>query len=219
MGYGEDKMKFFILIPQLIFGGAEKVLASFSNYLVEQGNDVEIIEIYERGLIKDQFDPRVNISAICSNEYTKKYYASISEIKEEKNCIRKISKAGKLIFSKIVGYRRFAEYLSAKSYKGRHFDAAINYLECDSPEFILKHISADKYIQWIHTDVKNMDDPHGLDKYLPFYEKMDHIFCVSKSACASFIDMYPTLKDKTSILYNFFDSEQIIRKSKEPFEF
>ena len=212
-------MTFLIQIPQLIFGGAEKVLVSFSKCLVGHGHDVEILETYERGLIKDQFDPRVRFSTICGKDYSKKYYASLSDVISEKRLITKLLKLAKLVFSKIVGYRRFAEKLAARRYKDKHFDVAINYLECDSPKFILKHISADKYLQWIHIDVKNMGNPHELDKYLPLYEKMDHIFCVSESAKASFADMYPSLVEKTSVLYNFFDVDQIIQKSKEPFEF
>ena len=140
-------MTFLIQIPQLIFGGAEKVLVSFSKCLVDHGHDVEILETYERGLIKEQFDPRVNFSTICGKDYSKKYYASMSDIKAEKNFTPKCVKLSKLAFSKVVGYRRFAEKLAAKRYKDKHFDVAINYLECDSPEFILKHISADKYLQ------------------------------------------------------------------------
>ena len=212
-------MTFLIQIPQLIFGGAEKVLVSFSKCLVEHGHDVEILETYERGLIRDQFDSRVRFSAICSNEYSIKYYASLADVKAEKNTLKKLLKLGKLSFSKLVGYRRFAEHLAAKRFKACHFDVAINYLECESPDFVLNHISADKHLQWIHTDVKNMDNPHELDKYLSQYERMDHIFCVSDSARRSFTDMYHSLTEKTSTLYNFFDFEQIISKSKEPFEF
>ena len=73
MGIGENKMTFLIQIPQLIFGGAEKVLVSFTKCLVEHGHDVEVLETYEGGLLRDQFDPRVHFSAICSKAYTAKY--------------------------------------------------------------------------------------------------------------------------------------------------
>lgn len=36
-------MKFLIYIPQLIFGGAEKVLVSFANDLVHRGHQVEVL--------------------------------------------------------------------------------------------------------------------------------------------------------------------------------
>ena len=91
----------------------------FANVLVEHGHEVEILEIYERGLLKGQFDKRVEFDAICSKEYQQKYYASLDEIKNECNLMRKAQKCSKLLFSKIVGYRRFAEYLCAKKYQFR----------------------------------------------------------------------------------------------------
>ena len=36
-------MRFLIQIPQLIYGGAEKVLVSFANDLVSRGHEVEIL--------------------------------------------------------------------------------------------------------------------------------------------------------------------------------
>lgn len=212
-------MTFLIQIPQLIFGGAEKVLVSFTKCLVEHGHDVEVLETYERGLLRDQFDPRVHFSAICSKTYTAKYYASLADIRATDKLWQKLKKSAKLGFSKLVGYRRFAEYLAAKQYKSRHFDVAINYLEIESPEFLLNNIHAESYFQWIHTDVKNMDPPHALDKYLPSYQKMDAVFCVADSARASFTSVYPVLSSKTYTLYNFFDAEAMLKKASDPFAF
>ena len=208
-------MTFLIQIPQLIFGGAEKVLVSFTKCLVEHGHDVEVLETYERGLLRDQFDPRVHFSAICSKAYTAKYYASLADIRAEVNLRKKLKKSAKLGFSKLVGYRRFAEYLTAKRYRQRRFDVAINYLEIGSPAFLLSNIHANCYFQWIHTDVKNMAPSDSLDKYLPFYQKMNAIFCVADSARASFTSMYPALSSKTYTLYNFFDAEAILKKASD----
>lgn len=208
-------MTFLIQIPQLIFGGAEKVLVSFTKCLVEHGHDVEVLETYERGLLRDQFDPRVHFSAICSKAYTAKYYASLADIRAEVNLRKKLKKSAKLGFSKLVGYRRFAEYLTAKRYRNRRFDVAINYLEIESPAFLLSNIHANCYFQWIHTDVKNMAPSDSLDKYLPFYQKMNAIFCVADSARASFTSMYPALSSKTYTLYNFFDAEAILKKASD----
>lgn len=212
-------MTFLIQIPQLIFGGAEKVLVSFTKCLVEHGHDVEVLETYERGLLRDQFDPRVHFSAICSKAYTAKYYASLADIRATDNLCQKLKKSAKLGFSKLVGYRRFAEHLAANRYRNRQFDVAINYLEIESPEFLLNNISAKSYFQWIHTDVKNMDPPDELDKYLSAYRKMDAIFCVADSARSSFASMYPGLNSKTHTLYNFFDAEAVLRKATIPFAF
>lgn len=212
-------MKFLIQIPQLIYAGAEKVLVHFANDLVFRGHEVEILETYDRGFLKPQFDQRVNFHCICSNEYTKKYYASLSEIRETKGIVHKFSKCGKLVFSKVVGYRLFAEKLAAKYYADKKYDVAINYLEIESPDFLLKNIRAKKYIQWYHTDIANLEEPENTDKLIPAFEKMDAIVCVAESAKKSFVERYPQLSSKTYVIYNFFDSDDIIKKSKEVFQF
>ncbi len=210
-------MTFLIYIPQLIFGGAEKVLVSFANDLVSRGHEVEIVELYEKGLLKPQFDPRVTFGAICSREYTEKYYASLSQIKAAPSVGQKLLGCIKLAFSKLVGYRRFAEKLAARRYADRHFDAAINYLETEPPTFLLRHIHAHKYIQWYHIDVANMAHPEETDRQIPEYEKMDAIICVAEAARNRFVARYPHLAGKTHVIYNFYDTEAILRQGDEPF--
>ena len=211
-------MNFLIMIPQLIFGGAEKVLVSFANDLVQRGHAVEVLEIYEKGYLKPQFDTRVTFSAICSAEYTKKYYASLQQIRAARG-MDKLVGCAKLVFSKIVGYRRFAEQLAAKRYKDRHYDVAINYLEIESPEFLLKNIRANKYIQWYHTDVANLEHPEDTDRLIPAFSKMDAIICVAESAKQSFVARYPQLAEKTHVIYNFFDAEAIQKAGAIPFSY
>ncbi len=211
-------MKFLIQIPQLIYGGAEKVLVSFANDLVKRGHDVEILESYEKGLLKHQFDPRVRFHSICSKEYTQKYYASLAEIRETKG-LGKLPKLCKLAFSKIVGYRKFAEKLAAKYYSDKEYDAAINYLEIESPAFLRENIRAKTYIQWYHTDVANAEDPEETDRMISAYEKMDAIICVAESAKKNFIERYPQLAAKTHVIYNFFDVETIRRLGAEEFSY
>ena len=212
-------MKFLIQIPQLIFGGAEKVLVSFANELAAHGHDVTILETYEKGYLKPQFDSRVRFDAICSKSYTDKYYASLKDIRSEKNWGRKLQKCGKQIFSKLVGYRRFAEKLAAKRYESQTFDVAVNYLEIDSPAFLLDHIRADKYIQWYHTDIANLDKPEDTDNLIPQFSRMDAIICVAESARQNFADRYPQLAEKVHVLYNYFDANAIRQAAAVPFSF
>ncbi len=206
-------MNILIQIPQLIFGGAEKVLVNFANDLVSRGHKVEVLETYEKGLLRDQFDPRVTFSAICSDAYTKKYYASPAQVKKAPLLI------GKWLFSKVVGYRRHAERLAAKHYETRSYDVAINYLEIEPPTFLLDHIRAKKYLQWIHIDVENLSDPQKLDPYVSGWSRMDGIVCVSQVAVDSFCARYPALADKVHLIYNFYDTEDILRKGGEPYTF
>lgn len=212
-------MKFLVQIPQLIYGGAEKVLVSFANDLVSRGHEVEILESYEKGFLKPQFDSRVTFNAICSKEYIKRYYASLKDIKKEKNILKKVYKSMKLLFSKIVGYRRFAEYLSKKYYKDKKYDVAINYLEIESPKFLKNAISAGKYIQWYHIDVSDKEVKKNTDSMILWYQKMDAIICVAESARKSFIAAYPQLESKTYTIYNFFNTKKIIKQAMEKFTY
>ena len=203
-------MKFLIYIPQLIFGGAEKVLVSFANDLVRRGHEVEVLELYEKGLLRPQFDERVTFDAICSKAYTEKYYASLAQVKEKPWLV------GKLAFSKVVGYRRYAEKLAAKRYAGRRFDVAINYLEIESPAFLLQHVQAKRYLQWIHIDVANLEHPEELDHHLPMWQRMDSIVCVSQGAAERFSQRYPALREKTHLIYNFYDENRMRTLSAQP---
>lgn len=212
-------MKFLIYIPQLIFGGAEKVLASFANELVSRGHEVEVLELYEKGLLKPQFDDRVTFGAICSVEYTKKCYASLAQVKANPSLKGKITDCCKLAFSKIVGYRKYAEKLAAKRYADKHYDVAINYLEIEPPTFLLDHVKADKYIQWYHTDVQNSDDPENTDRMIDEFARMDAIVCVAEKARVNFISRYPQLAEKTHLIYNFFDVDAIISMGNEAFSY
>ena len=206
-------MKILIQIPQLIFGGAEKVLVNFANDLVSRGHAVEVLEVYEKGLLRDQFDPRVTFCAICSDAYTKKYYASPTQVKKNPLLI------GKWLFSKVVGYRRHAERLAAKHFANQSYDVAINYLEIEPPTFLLDHIRAKKHLQWIHIDVANLEDPQELDPYVSGWRRMNGIVCVSQVAVDSFCARYPDLADKVHLIYNFYDTADILRKGSEPFSF
>ena len=207
-------MKFLIHIPQLIYGGAEKVLVDFTNYLVEKGHEVEIVETYERGFLKSEFDAKVTFNSICSNKYTEKYYVSFEEILKEKNIFKKLKMIFKKIFITIIGYERLAYYFAKKVYKNKKFDVAINYLETQSPNFIIKSIRANKYLQWIHIDISKVEDIYFIDKQVKLYKKLDNIICVSKVAKSSFDERYIELRKKTVVIYNFYNVNKIKKMSE-----
>lgn len=206
-------MRFLIHIPQLIYGGAEKVLVDFANYLVSEGHDVEILETYERGLLKNEFSNKIKFNSICSKDFTRKYYVSLEEIKKEKRVSQKIKKIFKKIFITVVGYERLAHLLATKRYRTQKYDVAINYLEIQSPKFCIKNITANKYFQWIHTDISKHEDTSYIDSNIKWYKKVNNIICVSEVSKEAFVNRYSYLENKVDIIYNFYNSENIIKKS------
>ena len=73
-------------------------------------------------------------------------------------------------------------------------------------------------MQWIHIDVSKLTH-NSLDKFYESYMKFDNIICVSNTAKESFCKLYPQLSKKVSVIYNFFDVDDIIKKSKESIDF
>lgn len=208
-------MKILIHIPKLVFGGAEKVLVDFSKLLVDKGHEVEVIETYEGGPLLDMLDSRVKRSAICSKEYTDRFYVSFEEIRAEKNIIKLCKKVIKKFFIKIVGYERLAYYLKRKEFKNNLYDVAINYLELESAKFCTEIVESRKKIQWIHIDVNNINYKSFIDKQQRYYKKMDKIICVSEWSEKSFLENYPRLENKLEVIYNFYDTNKVIEKSNE----
>jgi len=211
-------MKILIQIPRLIYGGAEKVLVNFANFLVGKGHEIEILEIYEEGLLKDKFNKNISFDAICSRAFTEKHYVAFSEIRKEKNPLKLAKKLWKKLLITARGYRKYAEKLCGKRYENKEYDLAINYLETEPPGFLLRYVKAKKYLQWIHTDVRNIPK-EDIGNYIDEYEKMDKIVCVSKTSEKSMEEIFPELKEKLTVIYNFYNVEDILKKSekKNPF--
>lgn len=66
-------------------------------------------------------------------------------------------------------------------------------------------------ISWIHYDSASLDLDHAYNT--PLYQRMDRIFCVSKSLMEGFQKNLPALADKVDYCYNFMDYPSILDKS------
>ena len=78
--------------------------------------------------------------------------------------------------------------------------------------YVMNNIKAKNKVAWIHSDVSQYE--RELRPYKDFYQKYDKIFCVSKYAMNKFIEMYPNLKEKTSVFYNILDKNKLNLMSK-----
>lgn len=65
----------------------------------------------------------------------------------KKNIVKNIFDIIKKVFITVIGYERLAKFLAKRKYKDKKYDVAINYLEIESPEFIINTIYAKKYFQ------------------------------------------------------------------------
>jgi glycosyltransferase involved in cell wall biosynthesis len=95
----------------------------------------------------------------------------------------------------------------------QHYDLAVAFLEGGSSYYVADHVNADKKVTYIHVDYQQAGYTKELDRAC--YEKFDHLFMVSKEVQEKFLEVYPDLRERTSIFYNIIDHEMILQKAIE----
>ncbi len=94
------------------------------------------------------------------------------------------------------------------------FDLEIAYLECGPTKFLSASRSGAKKLAWVHCDLilKSGDPAAFAKKTAPWYEKFDHVVCVSEGVRESFRKLYCD-RFPSSVLYNVNDEAEILRKA------
>ena len=93
-----------------------------------------------------------------------------------------------------------------------HYDLAVAFLEGGAAYYVAEHVSADKKAAVLHVDYGRAGYFPSLDR--DCYDSFDRIFSVSEEVRQSFLQVYPELKEKTALLYNIIDQEEIREKAK-----
>lgn len=96
------------------------------------------------------------------------------------------------------------------------FDCVIAYqiINDDCVLSSLYRLRAPKKIIWSHAFIRKNEALYG-----QWYNKFDKIFCVSKFAKNAFVDNFPWLSEKTEVVHNIIDVQQIRNLSDEPVSF
>lgn len=85
------------------------------------------------------------------------------------------------------------------------YDIAISYLW--PHYFVAEKVKANRKFAWIHTDFSTVHTISNMD--LKLWNKFDHIIAVSDACRDSFLEKYPTLKNKTIVIENIMSPEFI----------
>ncbi|WP_100012069.1 glycosyltransferase [Lentibacillus sediminis] len=89
----------------------------------------------------------------------------------------------------------------------KKYDVAVSYLW--PHYFVAEKVEAKTKIAWIHTDYATVDTDVELD--MKMWEKFDHIIAVSEACAASFLQKYPELEQRVTVIENI-TSPHLIRK-------
>ena len=100
--------------------------------------------------------------------------------------------------------------LPSLAYLGE-YDLAISFL---NPHNIVRDkVKAKKKICWIHTDYTRIDVNADLE--LPIWASYDHVISISPDVTRTFLQVFPSLKDKIVEMENILSTEFVRKRSEE----
>ena len=183
--------KILFFIPNLMHGGAEKVLVNLVNNLDTNKYDITVQTIFDVGVNKKNL----------SNKVAYKYIF--------KNIFRGSTTIFKLFSPKFL-YKRLIK---------EEYDIAVSYLEGPTARIISGCPFDCKKISWIHIEM-NDDEKFSLgfrniDEAKECYSKFDKTICVSNAVKDRFWGRCRLNKNDIDVLYNTNETEYIFLKSKE----
>ena len=201
--------KVVIVTRQLVMGGIEKALISMLESMPKNEYDVTVLVMANGGELTNEIPDYVKLKCLYGNEQS-----IIQKIRNQMKRGKFISafrigwyanlaKNAKTVYEQEMYHSKMLPILETE------YDLAIAYHTPASfpVVYVMNNIKAKNKVAWIHSDVSQYE--RELKPYKDFYEKYDKIFCVSKYAMNKFIEMYPNLKERTSVFYNILDKNKL----------
>ncbi|MCC2707588.1 glycosyltransferase [Intestinibacter bartlettii] len=183
--------KILFFIPNLMHGGAEKVLINLVNNLDKSKYDITLQTIFDVGVNKQYLN----------KDITYKYV------------FKRLFKGSTTIF-KLFSSTFLYKYLIKDEY-----DIVISYLEGPTARIISGCPYKSKKVNWIHTEIR--DEHQLALGFRNSYEakvdyaKFNKIICVSNTVKQTFSKISGLKETNMDVLYNTNETEQIIDKSKD----
>ncbi len=171
-------------------GGIEKALLNLVNRINLEKYDVTIILEKKEGVFLKQIKSGINIK----------------ELKVSENKI--------LILRKIINYLRKLIY---KIFNYNIYDFSCCYATYSYSANLLARISSSNNSIYVHSDYSNL---YNNEEYMNFFKtrhinEFKRIIFVSNESKNNFINNFSYLKDKTIVINNFINIDEIEKKSRE----
>ena len=196
-------------------GGTEKALLSFIDSLADKGVSVTLVLLEEGGALFKEIPDWVSVEIISDFEKVKPiiYDPPLVLIKNSISQFKlasAIKHLARYVNIKITD-RWYINYIEALKLISSSHEADIAIAYAGPSDFISyyihKRVKANRKIQWIHFDVREMVFKTNFGE--KYYQHFDDIFCVSKNAQLVFDKMFPKYANKTSVFKNIVSKNQL----------
>ncbi len=206
------KTKILIINKNMIAGGIESSLLAFINHLKDSA-EIDLMLFNKVGALLDRVPKDINIitGGKILRSLSADYQNNSNQIGSGKIGLKRklINIAKKLGAKKVMSWFAFCGQKIEKDYD---VVIAMNGMDELCSKFALKCCKADKKFNFIHCDIRNYNLSKKRLKELSNFNK---VIMVSKSCYEVFNEKYPQLSEKTDWLYNFTNTEEIIKMSNE----
>lgn len=192
-------------------GGVEKSLLSLIDALPRDAFDIHIALMQHKGELLGSIPADVTVHTLHRVEREKGRLGF--PLRHARDLGGPLSYLAAKLRGTLIPYYR--HILGDARDIARHFDIAVSY---QGPSQLLDwyvptHISADKYVSWIHFDIaKSFVNPKTERLVYPLY---DRIFVVSQSALQSFNNKFPDFAHIAETFHNIVDYKKVLSLSKE----
>lgn len=219
------KPRIFIYIHYLSLGGAERSLLGLLNALDTDRVDVDLFLNQHTGDFMQLIPQKINLlpelkgynaierpmKTILKERQFSILYGRIKAKWRHAKYQKSLDNLNKSF--DISGLQYVADsidpYLKSLYYLGE-YDLAISFLHPHN--IVLKKVKAKKKIAWIHTDYSAVNINSSFE--LPIWNGFDYIASISPECTRSFLNIFPSLKDKIIEIENIL-SPEFIRQQAE----
>lgn len=196
--------KLLFVVYGLGIGGVEKCLVNLVNYLDPDKYSITI------AIMNPEYDfleeIRTLVRVIRFEDQFVNTQNTMPLIRRKKGILPKIKLLTQYVFYRAAVKMNLCPWLMQR-WIDEEYDYAIAYTHTGYvPNYVIDRTRAKKKVLWYHTlwiDPKN----------LKCYRKFDYIIAVSIFCKNNFITAYPELRDKTLVLYNLYNFEDIQEKA------
>ena len=194
-------------------GGAEKSLISFLNRLPQKKWNIDLLIANPNGMYMKQIPDTVHL---LENQYELENFATPLKLRRKKICnindlVNQIrwQVGSKFLYKDLSRdekrWELWGKFLHTSDKK---YDLAISYMNGPTNYYVIDKIEATKKVLWIHNEYQKLRYNVEFDR--PYYESCDRIITISQKCLESFVEVFPTLKNKISILENITIKKDIL---------
>lgn len=214
----KNRIAFFV--QHMLCGGVENALISLSAKLAEQGHDVTIYVIKNKGNFMQKIPESVSWNTIPMSETIREGIPVGGSKLTIRECIEQhyYYSAAKHLIKHVLDRRGFAELnvpLEKIPMLDQKYDIAVNF-HMHSP-FLLWYLServkASRKITWIHNDFTTTG--YNILQLKQYLDCCQEFYGVSKRLVEEFVRIFPEYRDKTQVMYNIVPVDAILKNANE----